>query len=432
MRSLICCSAIRQPLLFSLLSGLILLATGCSNVDGDNGVQQSAATAIALPDFFKRAIDRDLLSVTVMFDGVVQPVVANADKTEWRGNFSLPTDRPVALQIEWRHAGLLLARFNQTVGPVAATTVLVVQPEDYQTTGSEFDSDGDGVSNLAQLQSSVSEPEVDVIIPRVSAEGAPGINGTSGIVWANNPLLDTSGQVLAIDNLMVDAGADRADGNTEFYWQALHDGQYLYLIVYAERLAIATSHADSAAAVNDDTLQLFLDGDNSKGQAYDGVDDRHFRIPLLKQLKPVDASGRAIPVFDDNNNLVRDSEGNIQVVLNGDTVFLPAGEFESNRRGDPDGRFERGSNSAPLPEDMTFANCSCTQEQQIYEIKINLQQVGINLDQPFGIELQLDNDIDGGNRDARYGWKHPSRSGTGAADNTWFNPSYMGTARLAP
>ena len=55
--------------------------------------------------------------------------------------------------------------------------------------------------------------------------------------------------------------------------------------------------------------------------------------------------------------------------------------------------------------------------------------MGIAVNQPFGLELQINDDDDGELRDSKWGWHHPPRVGVDV-DETFLNPSIMGTARL--
>jgi len=53
------------------------------------------------------------------------------------------------------------------------------------------------------------------------------------------------------------------------------------------------------------------------------------------------------------------------------------------------------------------------------------------LGKPFGFEIQLNDDDDGGSRDAKWAWMHPAGLDS-TNDFTWQNPSFMGSAVLQP
>ncbi len=87
---------------------------------------------------------------------------------------------------------------------------------------------------------------------------------------------------------------------------------------------------------------------------------------------------------------------------------------------------ELGPNSASLPP-IEFGTCLCTDGPLTWEVKLPLAEFGIRKDTLFGLEVQLNLDNDGGARDAKWGWFHPSREEQNV-DNTFQNPSFMGTA----
>jgi hypothetical protein len=70
-----------------------------------------------------------------------------------------------------------------------------------------------------------------------------------------------------------------------------------------------------------------------------------------------------------------------------------------------------------------------TWEQDVYELKIDLSSAGIDTNEAFGFELQINDDDGGDGRDSKWAWKHPSR-GTTDVDGTVENPSTMGTLKL--
>lgn len=272
---------------------------------------------------------------------------------------------------------------------ITGDTNITVESADFITTGPAFDFDGDTYSNLEELRAD-SDPKVagitpenrpDVTIRWVNPTEAPVIDGLYDSIWNDAQFTDANGEQLSIDNLMVNQGAVRTDGNTEFRWFAMHDDTHLYIFVLGETVSISTPIRDSTSVWQDDNLEIFIDGNNSKLDSYDGVDDRHILIPLL--ASPTDPSSNG-------------------------TVFVT------------------GSNSAAIP-DFEFFTCLCSDGQHTWEVKLPLAELNINKDEPFGLDIQIDEDNDGGARDAKWAWFHPSRT-TVDVDNTFFNPSFMGTA----
>ncbi len=308
--------------------------------------------------------------------------------------FSVAQGSRLEVTVMWYEAmggstgDLLLSTWSMS-RDITDNTTINVPSSDYTSEGEGFDKDGDNFSNLTELRAN-SDPDnasitpetaLDVEIRWVNPAEAPVIDGLYDSIWNNASFNDVAGEQLSIDNLMINQGALRPDGNTEFRWFAMHDDTFLYVFVLGENVDTATPIRDSTSVWNDDNINLFIDGNNSKGSSYDGVDDRHIFVPLLNS--PENPTGNS-------------------------TVFV-AGDF-----------------SAPMP-DFDFATCLCSAGQHTWEFKLPLAGFGITKNEPFGFEVQLDEDNDGGARDARWGWRHPSRTSSDV-DNTWTTPSFMGTA----
>lgn len=274
---------------------------------------------------------------------------------------------------------------------IEQSLTLSIDGFDYDTEGSGFDEDNDGFSNLRERRAD-SDPlnrnetpdtTPNVRIGSVEPLLAPVIDGLYDRIYGDSAVFnDEDGEQLNIDNLMIDQGALRADGNTEFRWFAVHDDTFLYIFVLGESAAISSPIRDSTFIFQDDSIDIFIDADNSKGSAYDGINDRHIIIPLLTS-----------PTQNTGSNTTA---------------------------------FTAGPNSASLPT-VEFATCLCPTDQNTWEVKIPLEAFGIEKDRPFGFEIQLNEDNDGGARDAKWGWFHPSRT-TVDVDNTFSIPSFMGTA----
>ena len=123
---------------------------------------------------------------------------------------------------------------------------------------------------------------------------------------------------------------------------------------------------DSEELWNDDSVEIFIDGDNSKGDVYDGVDD--FQVSLSV-------------------------DSNIDPVI---SALSPPGL----------GIFHRASGI-------------------VMEIAINLESAGIEIGRPFGFDVHINEDDNGGDRDAKWGWFEKS-----GFDRSWRQPSVLGTCLL--
>lgn len=401
----------------ALLAGSAgMLFSGCDTGVGDLTLLDSASTstlALSTPPFLVqiRAIDPAKLILDVVVNGSAVNMQAHDDV--WEGVINIPAGEVASIELVWSEnipgeaEPLQLAVYTDTIGPIVTAVSLPLTTGDYLSAG--FDDDQDGIPNLEERREGTnardaSDPgpgspandadefPIDVSIPSIaSSDSPPVIDGIYDEVWDRSYFVDVEGDELSIDNLMLGEPVTRTDQNTEFQWTALHDDSYLYILVSGEFAVGATLFADSETAWKDDSVEIYIDGNNSKQSSYDQVDDYSFVIPHLKLVDPL----------------------------------------ESNNSFDADGRALQGYNSLPLPGDITFASCLCTSHNHLWEIRINLEQVGISIGQPFGIEVQLNDDRDGGERDVKWGWIHPSSTVEGAAtDSTWMNPALMGTAIL--
>ena len=367
--------------------------------DGDDAPAaggSGAPEALAVP-FVTRAIDRDALRLSGIIDGArfeIGPRPENA----WRVAWEVAPGIPVSVQLRWYEdtgdggTGLTLAEYD------AVLTFETNGPWEIENADYRFeDLDGDGFTNVEErcfgtdpfVAGSAPGPDdecadgptgpvaIDVEILFVTE--APVIDGLYESAWDSAAFDGTAGE-LAVDALMIDVGVGPLERRPGYKWGAMHDDENLY--VYVEGKAVgAPIHGDSAALWQDDNLNLFFDGDGSAGSSYDGVDDWHVFIPLL------DADGNA----------------NAQ-------------------------RITSGPSSAGVPAGLRFQACVCTSGRHVWEVAIPIASLGIDYD-GFGIEVQIDEDNDGGGRDARFGWAHPARQGEDV-DFTYLNPSYMGRARL--
>lgn len=365
--------------------------------------------------------------------GVVVPVLRSADGTLF--NMECCDDRggwtatlPLNALSEWR--GRILWRTsvgNERIEVLSAqilvqgnsTNVLDITPTGYDRGA---DSDGDGVNNLTELVIGTSPLNVTdassdflsaaVRIPRVAPNQVPTINGDAGDYvpnttrfvgeWGSAVSTDVNGNRLSIGNLMhtspgVTVGAEN------HHWLAVHDGTWLFVLVIVDDAGL--HHFDSQEAAKswrDDSMEVFIDGDNSRSPMYDNVDDFSAHLILLDSIEGgVNSSSNEFPkVFRAQNS----------VPLPPSLVFTTG---PSNGPNAPDGS---SSNGAP---------------QDVYEFAIRLSDINIEMARTFGFELQFSDDDDAGDRDAKWGWAHPTGN-TIDNDFTWRDPRFMGRAVLLP
>lgn len=431
------CKIIRmkQPLYYLVF--LLLAVSGCSSSSDE---PSSLSLALSTPDRVALAVDNDALSVSVTVDGQPYPLNRGINGSQWVGNFALPTDRDLELSVQWFYDNLLVARYTTSLDPITEPVRLELTSEQYVTTGIEFDKDSDGSSNLAEIQAGtnpVDADNIDIVIPRIGPNDGIGINGQTGATWARFRSFEWNSNLPAIDNLMIDRGTLRKDGATEFYWQAAHNGTSLFIIVYGESVdrGLASPIRDSRTATRDDAVRLFFDGNNSKLNSYDGVDDLFITTPLLANRRPADDSLLLLPpVVSDDGDYIFDER---RYILMGDPAapsYIEPAATQGNDIDLPNTEWVLGPpGQAPSVnlDGFDFSHSPNSQGTQVYEFKFPLAGLGIRVGQPFGFEVQIDSDHNGGNSDARYGWKHPSK-GTNTEDINYTeqNPSYLGTVVL--
>lgn len=259
--------------------------------------------------------------------------------------------------------------------------------------------DGDGTTAGAET----THTKASVLVPRIASNRAPDIDGEGVMLnaqdnlvgeWQDAVQFDDSGAGLWIKNLMIDKDADSEDGAQLRRWAAMHDGTNLYLLVLSDD--VGARHADSTDFWHDDSLELFIDGDNSKLTDWTSGDDFQQIIPLLKQ--------NSTEANNEVNGRYTPGPGSTEAALDV--------EFFTGPGIGPDGiRVNKW-------------------EQDVYELAIPLSSVGIVVGVSFGFELQLNDDDNGVSRDSKWGWFHPSRIDNVDTDQTYLNPSVMGVIIL--
>lgn len=236
-------------------------------------------------------------------------------------------------------------------------------------------------TTFCDMDNSVGVTGISSLIPQAAA--IPDIDGVTTFAdpqWAPSTATSIIDGILdesITRNLLVSNVPGYLDGSRTGDWWALHDNENLYLRYLARNEGSSTGNnqvfGDSADPRDDDSIDIFIDGDNSKGASYDGINDFHITIPRI---------GVGVQMLYGPNS----AEGLIY-----------------------------SYQLAPLEDD----------HEHFYEITINLASAGIVPGRPFGFEIQLNDDDNGGVVDARFGWFE--QSGSSIADTS---PSVFGTALL--
>lgn len=244
--------------------------------------------------------------------------------------------------------------------------------------------------------------DATVIIPRISAADAPDIDGL-GVAelardgsllgeWADAVQFDINGDPLSVNQLMIDNGADEDNGDPHRRWAAMHDGTRMYVLVLVDDVGLRFGDSGIRPWA-DDSVELYIDGDNSKLRTWGDDDDFQYIIPV------VTANGDA--------NLSDDNGGRFILARQSSIIDIDL-EFATGPGIGPDGIQARRF------------------EQDVYELSFNMEDAGIELGESVGFELQINDDDDGDEREAKWGWFHPARTNTDT-DTTFQDPSVMGT-----
>jgi hypothetical protein len=231
-------------------------------------------------------------------------------------------------------------------------------PETLQLTllsGSGYKLGGDTIATVT-IADNDNPPCVSPVIAQVSGT-APVIDQNIETVWGIAPVKN-------IANTVIGAAPPGYSGS----WRALYDNTNLYLLVQVND---ATKVNDSGGNWwMDDVVEVFIDGDNSKGAAYDGVND--FQLGFR---------------WNDN------------------TIHV-------------------GGNSVTRTTGINYSMYATATGYNL-EAVIPWSTIGVTpaIGKPIGLDIQLDNDDNGGDRDAQLA--------SFATNTTAFqNPSVFGTVYL--
>lgn len=360
-----------------------------------------------------RAIVVDNLNLDVRINDLPLEMVRTGDT--WSGSRVVPEGSSVNLEISWselvEQTILPLAVARETIESITQNEQFSFVDDNYISEGIDFDADSDLISNLTERRQdtdpydaddpgSVSEVPATVLIP---ASLRPNIidGQWDNSFWNTAQQTDLFGADLLVDSLIVDENAAQLDGG-RYKWAAQHNGQFLSIFVFGKvNNSGQNLFGDSGDDFyQDDSLEIFFDGDLSGGADYDRIDDMHIVIPLLR------GSGAA---------------------------------KVGNKSGEPDTRIKRGDKVQPdVPFDVNsveFATCLCSGSRVTWEVRIDLADAGIKVGPTFGFEIQINQDEDGGARDAKWAWDYPPRGPNDTnitTDVTWKYPSQMGEVKLLP
>ncbi len=345
------------------------------------------------------------------------------------------------ITIEWqeRYLGqiLPLVSTSRVVQVSRGATTVNLLESSYTLSG---DVDGDGVLNLTERFEGSNPfdandallvnlpPNVDVVISRFPDGTSPVIDGllnrtndpvlpandsnenflqSLGEEWQNATTMDRFGQALTISRVLAERVTNSTSSEPSHRWAVGHDGEYLYILVVSDDAGLHEFDSDdNDKRWKDDDLEIYLDGDNSRLAMYDGINDVNYHVNLIG-----DSDLAAMPIANSSSN------SGHRTGVGPNSVALPDNP--------DDFVFEIGLLAGPI---STAPERGST---DIYEIRISLDALEIQTGRSFGIDLHVNDDDNGDDRDNKWSWAHPIGNGI-ELDTTWINPSLMGTGWLQP
>lgn len=247
-------------------------------------------------------------------------------------------------------------------GALSETTVL---PAGAIASPSTFGEDVLGELYVASLSAGTvsriagSEPRPTTAVVSKTSS-APAIDGAVDPVWAD-------ANQYTMNNHLVRGTGPLFHKDLWATWRTLYDDANLYVLAEVRDETLIN---DGPNFYDDDIVEIMIDGDHSRGSSYDGVND-----------------------------------------------------FELGFRWN-DPAIIRGANSAPVPPNAQFS-LAATGDGYVLEFRLPLAEIGVQpLDgYTFGLDIHVNDDDDGGPRDAKMAW-------FGVEDNAWIAPVYFSDATL--
>lgn len=249
------------------------------------------------------------------------------------------------------------------------------------------DADGDGIGDNEDPDddnNGIPDYQENAIAVIPYHATAPTIDGAWGWrEWQGAAYTDNKGNYLYIDHLMIDETGQHENLSWSNYsrWFAKHDGTWLYMFIIVHPEPSVERFNDSDNLWDDDSAEIYIDVGNEKSTSYDDNDFQ--RLFRFKE--------------DDPDNIV---DG-----------YHSASGMETNYS---------TSRVSQLTNNYYYSS-----RYAYYEIRVRLSSIGLSEGSKFGLDVQYNDDEDGGSRDSKWGWWSKPYQ-----DSSWYDPSQFGTAIL--
>jgi len=264
-------------------------------------------------------------------------------------------------------------------------------PNDYYESA---DADGDGIGDNADPDDNNDgvydyREGSQIIVPYVDNASVT-IDGRWETGYRNNEYYDEWGKAvdndsygysLRLDNLQVDnTGRYGEYYYSSNYFEMMHDGEYLYFKIAIGDEELDDWFNDSVDIWEDDSVEVYFDVGYDQAEAFG--DNDYQRLFRFRD----DVADPTIDGFYSASGMITDHVTSYRHENNASSVY-----------------------------------------QQLYEIRVKLSSIGLEPGDTFGLEVGVNSDNDGGDRDVKWGWWAPV-----GTDIAWQNPSVFGKAKLQP
>lgn len=405
-----------MPSIRALFVTVAALALAACEPSPFEPVEPTTLTVPVPPELALRAIEPDGLTLLASVDG--QPVETVRQGDRWALTARVAPNSTFDVSLQWCYADgeepdddcpLPLGSLSRVVSVDESDRTLSVGFDDFVR---DADEDRDGASNYVELRDGFDprngnlcpdcRDDVDLTIvrrvtrPQIDGRYFNGSDDTRVDVWAEAQLMDRDGRLFVERRLAGEADiglTGREDDVQPPKWGAMHDGRDLFVFVLGEGVP-KSPRFDSDDPRDDDAVELFL-------------------------ATPEGTVQIVVPVRDGNGGSNVGERGAIYV----DDDF--DGGDDDIDAASAAARFE----DAVADGDLRVATCTCDDERDFYELSVSLDWLELEPGDVFGIEVQLDDDDDGGAVDARWGWRASPGSGRELGGGT-FDTALPGRAVL--